>query len=205
MLPMRESVTLEGYAEFPTWSILECGLSAEPKVINLAFNRGKAEGDFLTMKRQQTALSIFTILIILSLVLTGCAGSDGEEDRVVYISNETGVEAPLIVPAEYKDKVNPLADDPAAIASGNEAYVALCSQCHGEDGSGKGPDASGLNPRPADFTDQEQMQAHTDGYLFWRISDGGDFDPYNSLMTAWGTLLSEQEIWELISYLRTLP
>lgn len=157
------------------------------------------------MKRQQTALSIYTMLITLSLVLTGCAGSDGEEDRVVYISNETGVEAPLIVPAEYKDKVNPLANDPAAIASGNEAYVALCSQCHGEDGRGKGPDASGLNPRPADFTDQEQMQAHTDGYLFWRISDGGDFDPYSSLMTAWGTLLSEQEIWELISYLRTLP
>jgi cytochrome c553 len=157
------------------------------------------------MKRQQTALSIFAILIILSLVLTGCAGSDGEEDRVVYISNETGVEAPLIIPAEYKDKVNPLVNDPAAIASGSEAYVALCSQCHGDDGRGKGPDASGLNPRPADFTDQEQMQAHTDGYLFWRISDGGDFDPYNSLMTAWGTLLSEQEIWELISYLRTLP
>ena len=45
MLPMSESVTLEGYAEFQTWSILECGLSAEPKVINLAFNRGRAEGD----------------------------------------------------------------------------------------------------------------------------------------------------------------
>ncbi len=205
LLPMRESVTLEGYAEFQTWSILECGSSADPIVIDLAFNHDRAEGDCLTMKRQQTTLSIFTLLIIMSLVLTGCAGSGGEEDRVVFISNETGVEAPLIIPAEYRDKVNPLAGDPVAVASGNEAYTALCSQCHGEDGRGKGPDAAGLNPRPADFTDQEQMQAHTDGYLFWRISDGGDFDPYNSLMTAWGTLLSEQEIWELISYLRTLP
>ena len=205
MLPMNESVTLEGYAEFQTWSILECGSSADPIVIDRTFKYDRAEGESYTMKRQQTTLSIFTILIILSLVLTGCASSDGEEDRVVYISNETGVEAPLIIPTEYKDKVNPLVDDPVAIASGNEAYVALCSQCHGDDGRGKGPDAAGLNPRPADFTDQEQMQAHTDGYLFWRISDGGDFDPYNSLMTAWGTLLSEQEIWELISYLRTLP
>lgn len=157
------------------------------------------------MKRQQFTLSILVLLIVLSLVLAGCAGSEGEEERVVYISNETGVEAPLVIPAEYRDKVNPLADNPAAIASGNEAYFALCSQCHGEDGRGQGPDATGLNPRPADFTDQEQMQEHTDGYLFWRISDGGDFDPYNSMMTAWGTLLSEQEIWELISYLRTLP
>jgi len=205
MLIMSASVTLEGYAEFQTWSILEDGSSADPIGIDLVFNYDRAEGESYTMKRQQTTLSIFTILIILSLVLTGCASSDGEDDRVVYISNETGVEAPLIIPTEYKDKVNPLVDDPVAIASGNEAYVALCSQCHGDDGRGKGPDAAGLNPRPSDFTDQEQMQAHTDGYLFWRISDGGDFDPYNSLMTAWGTLLSEQEIWELISYLRTLP
>ncbi|MCK4741191.1 MAG: c-type cytochrome [Anaerolineales bacterium] len=157
------------------------------------------------MKRLRNTLNIFIILIILSLVLAGCAGSEGEEAREIYISSETGVEAPLVIPAEYRDKVNPLAGDPSAIASGNEAYVALCSQCHGEDGRGQGPDAAGLKPPPADFTDQEQMQENTDGYLFWRISDGGDFDPYNSLMTAWGTLLSEQEIWEIISYLRTLP
>lgn len=157
------------------------------------------------MRRLRNALCIFIILLTFPLVLAGCAGSEGEEAREVYISNETGVEAPLVIPAAYRDRVNPLADDPAAIASGNEAYTALCSQCHGEDGRGKGPDAAELNPRPADFTNQERMKENTDGYLFWRISDGGDFDPYNSLMTAWGTLLSEQEIWELISYLRTIP
>jgi mono/diheme cytochrome c family protein len=202
---MGESVTLEGYEVLQTWSILEDGSSADPIVNDRKLGYDSTEGERKKMKRQQYMLSIFTNLIIMSLVLTGCAGSGGEEDRVVYISNETGVEAPLVIPAEYKDKINPLAGDPAAIASGKEAYFALCSQCHGEDGRGEGPDAAGLNPRPADFTDQEQMQENTDGYLLWRISDGGDFDPYNSLMTAWGTLLSEQEIWELISYLRTLP
>ncbi|MCJ7568338.1 MAG: c-type cytochrome [Anaerolineales bacterium] len=157
------------------------------------------------MRRQQNALCILILLCTTSLMLAGCVGSDGSETQEKYISNETGVEAPLVIPAEYRDKVNPLADDPSAIASGNEAYTALCSQCHGEDGRGQGPDAARLNPLPADFTNQERMQENTDGYLFWRISDGGDFDPYNSLMTAWGTLLSEQEIWESISYLRTLP
>lgn len=157
------------------------------------------------MRRQRNALGICILLVTLSLLLTGCAGTDDSETRVIYISNETGVEAPLVIPAEYRDKVNPLADDPSAIAYGNEAYNALCSQCHGADGRGHGPEAAGLTPPPADFTDQEKMQENTDGYLLWRISDGGDFDPYNSLMTAWGTLLSEQEIWELISYLRTLP
>ena len=157
------------------------------------------------MRRQQNALYIFIFLFTSSLMLAGCSGSDGSETQDIYISSETGVEAPLVIPAEYRDKVNPLADDPAAIASGIVAYFALCSQCHGEDGRGEGPDAAGLNPPPVDFTNPERMQESTDGYLLWRISEGGDFYPYNSLMTAWGTLLSEQEIWELISYLRTLP
>ncbi len=157
------------------------------------------------MRRQLNALGVCILLLTLSLLLAGCAGPDDLETREIYISSETGVEAPLVIPAEYRDKTNPLAGDPSAIASGNEAYIALCSQCHGADGSGQGPEGAGLKPPPADFTKQEQMQENTDGYLFWRISDGGNFDPYNSLMTAWGTLLSEQEIWELISYLRTLP
>ncbi len=174
-------------------------------VINQEFGYDREEGVLPTMKRKQNALCIFILLFTLSFLLASCAGADGSETQVKYISNETGVEAPLIIPDEYKDKVNPLANDPAAIASGNEAYFALCSQCHGEDGRGHGTEAASLNPPPADFTNQERMRELTDGYLFWRISDGGNFDPYNSLMTAWGTLLSEQEMWELISYLRTLP
>ncbi|MEE9513330.1 MAG: c-type cytochrome [Anaerolineales bacterium] len=157
------------------------------------------------MRRQQNAHHVFIFIVTLSLMLAGCAGSKGEEAREVYISSETGVEAPLVIPAEYRDKVNPLTGDPSAIALGNEAYIALCSQCHGEDGRGQGTEAAGINPPPADFTNQERMQKNSDGYMLWRISEGGNFDPYNSLMTAWGTLLSEQEIWELISYLRTIP
>ena len=157
------------------------------------------------MRRFLRASSLFLALLFASVLLAGCGGSDPSVSQEVYISNETGVEAMLVIPAAYRDKVNPLANDPAAIEAGKQAYIALCSQCHGTDGRGAGPDAVGLNPQPADFTNHEQMQENTDGYLFWRISDGGDFDPYNSLMTAWGTLLSEQEIWELISYLRTIP
>jgi mono/diheme cytochrome c family protein len=151
------------------------------------------------------SVSILFLVLLITVLLAGCGSANTSESQEVYISNETGVEAPLIIPAAYRDKVNPLANDPAAIATGEQAYIALCSQCHGADGRGQGPDASGLNPQPADFTNRERMQENSDGYLLWRISEGGNFDPYNSLMTAWGTLLSEQEIWELISYLRTIP
>ena len=157
------------------------------------------------MRRTIRASSLFLALLFTSFLLAGCGGSDPSGSQEVYISNETGVEALLVIPAAYRDRVNPLANDPAAIEAGKQAYIALCSQCHGTEGRGQGPDAVGLNPQPADFTDQERMQDNADDYLLWRISEGGNFEPYNSLMTAWGTLLSDQEIWELISYLRTIP
>jgi mono/diheme cytochrome c family protein len=79
----------------------------------------------------------------------------------------------------------------------------LCVQCHGEQGRGDGVEAEGFDPAPGDLTSPE-MANRSDGHLYWRIADGGAFPPFNSLMPAWGTLLSETEIWELVSYLQTL-
>ena len=42
--------------------------------------------------------------------------------------------------------------DPHAPVSGQAAFLESCSACHGEDGTGNGPLAAGLNPHPADLT-----------------------------------------------------
>ena len=47
------------------------------------------------------------------------------------------------------------------------------------------------------------MQDLSDGYLFWRVSEGGAMPPFNSAMLAWKGTLSEEEIWQVISYVRT--
>lgn len=44
----------------------------------------------------------------------------------------------------------------------------------------------------------------SDGYLFWRVSKGGVIDPFNSAMPAWESALTEDQRWEVISYIRTL-
>jgi mono/diheme cytochrome c family protein len=48
------------------------------------------------------------------------------------------------------------------------------------------------------------MQELSDGYLYWRISEGGQMEPFNSMMPAWKDGLSEQQIWQIISFVRTL-
>lgn len=139
--------------------------------------------------------------ILLLLLLTACGTViDSEEPGPVEVSIASGE-----TPEEFRDLENPLEGDPEAIQTGDEAYGALCVQCHGEGGQGDGPASQGMDPPPGVLADAAWNSTASDGYLFWRISEGGGFVPFNSLMPSWGTLLSESEIWELVSYIRTLP
>jgi mono/diheme cytochrome c family protein len=40
--------------------------------------------------------------------------------------------------------------------------------------------------------------------LLYRISEGGAMPPFNSSMPAWKNTLKENDIWQVISYLKTL-
>jgi mono/diheme cytochrome c family protein len=48
------------------------------------------------------------------------------------------------------------------------------------------------------------LDSLSDGYLFWRVSEGGMMAPFNSAMPAWKTTLSEEQRWHVISYVRLL-
>lgn len=93
----------------------------------------------------------------------------------------------------------------AHVENGRRTYYRNCVFCHGDAMAGDGMYAHGLNPIPTNFTEGtiEQLQ---ESYLFWRISKGGpglpaEGGPWDSAMPAWERFLSEQEIWEVITFL----
>lgn len=108
------------------------------------------------------------------------------------------------LPHEYEGLENPFGDDPAAIAAGAELFTTNCVTCHGEDGDGDGPAAVGLDPQPAPLSDSAMMEDLSDAYVFWRITEGGTMEPFNSAMPPWGDSLSEEQRWQLVSYVRSL-
>ncbi len=81
--------------------------------------------------------------------------------------------------------------------SGREIYVNTCITCHGIDG--KGAMGIQLNPPPADLT-SSRVQDRLDSALFQRIHDG----KANTAMGAWKHALSDDEIWDVLAYVRTL-
>ncbi len=44
----------------------------------------------------------------------------------------------------------------------------------------------------------------SDAYIFWRITEGGTMEPFNSAMPPWKDILSEDQRWELVSFIRSL-
>jgi mono/diheme cytochrome c family protein len=81
--------------------------------------------------------------------------------------------------------------------SGREIYVNICIRCHGIDG--KGSLGIKLVPPPADLS-SPAVQNRLDGTLFKRIHDGKP----NTAMGAWKHALSDDEIWDVLAYVRTL-
>jgi mono/diheme cytochrome c family protein len=81
--------------------------------------------------------------------------------------------------------------------SGREIYVNSCIRCHGIDG--KGAVGIKLVPPPADLASSE-VQNRLDGTLFRRIHEGKP----NTAMGAWKHSLSDEEIWDVLTYVRTL-
>jgi mono/diheme cytochrome c family protein len=107
-------------------------------------------------------------------------------------------------PAEYANARSTLWDDAAAIARGQQLYQTYCLTCHGADGKGTGPIAKALPHPPADLTHHfHQAPGDGDAYLFWRVSEGGQVEPFKSsqsAMPAFKAVLSEDQRWDVLAY-----
>lgn len=82
---------------------------------------------------------------------------------------------------------------------GQELYEQHCSRCHGINGDGLGPDAQYLIVPPTSFK-SPYIKTKTDTDLRMAISQGVLFSP----MHAWRDRLSDQDMKDMIGYLRML-
>ena len=106
-------------------------------------------------------------------------------------------------PAELYARVNPLEASRSNRRAGRKLYEDLsdpsCAVCHGKKGDGKGQLAGQFDPPPRNFACAETVEGIPDGQLHWIIQNGSPgtaMPPFD--------YLSEEEIWQLVLYLRSL-
>ena len=125
------------------------------------------------------------VLVLAALVLTACGGSKAEATPTLEP-----------VPAEFAGKTNPLGTD--AATAGATVFQVNCEPCHGPQGHGDGPAGAALDPKPRNLAEFQKNVA--DDYLFWRINTGRP----GTSMAPWQGILTEEQIWQAIAFVRTL-
>ncbi len=95
-----------------------------------------------------------------------------------------------VAPAKEAAKANPLAGRTDAAAGGGKLFRQRCSKCHGADGHGtrKGPNLA-----------HADVQAQSDGTLFWKISSGNSHEDMPSF-----SFLPEPQRWQLVLHVREI-
>lgn len=101
------------------------------------------------------------------------------------------------VPAGYAGRHNPFGSEAAAVDA-VEDFNTYCEACHGAAGLGDGPAGQSLEPKPANLPALASQVG--DDYLFWRISQG----KAGTSMLGWAGVLNDEQIWQVVAYIRTL-
>jgi mono/diheme cytochrome c family protein/glucose/arabinose dehydrogenase len=103
--------------------------------------------------------------------------------------------------------INPVASTPESIAAGKRVYDATCAACHGN--LAQGAVRAGISisiieeqrgKQPPDLTDDQFDHGSGDGEVFTVVKRG--LPP--TMMPGFGGQLSDEDIWRLVNYLRTL-
>ena len=93
---------------------------------------------------------------------------------------------------------NPVPPDDESIEAGKKIYQRRCASCHGPTGKGDGGMALS-GGTPSDLTDETWDYGSTDGEMFVNIRDGFSAD-----MLAYKDKLKEKEIWQVVTFMRSL-
>ncbi len=138
----------------------------------------------------------------------------GNKTGVTEVWFRTGLASPL--GADYNAWVNqwnnvtrPRHDGKTTIPGadpdqGAHWFSFYCVHCHGWTAKGDGPTAARLDPRPRNLTNGNYTNYITNLQLFGAIKGGGEFRNLSNSMPPWGNVLQDQDIWNVIAFIRSL-
>jgi mono/diheme cytochrome c family protein len=104
-----------------------------------------------------------------------------------------------VAPVTAKKIANPVSvkKRSSSAKKGAKLFTQFCVACHGAQGKGDGVGGKALSPKPANLT-SSLVQDQVDGEIFWKISNG------RNAMIKWDPIISENDRWSLVNYIRTL-
>ena len=144
------------------------------------------------------AVLILAILLLTALAITRFGlmpvSADGPHSKLEARIMPAVLHASIVRHASGETNPVPLNED--NLKAGIDTYKAMCARCHSTPGGN--PSVYGQSFYPPAPQLPSGMYPYTDAQLFWVIKHG----IRNTGMPAWGGMLSDEEIWQLVSLLK---
>ncbi len=139
------------------------------------------------------ALLLLSALVVTRLGLMPVS-ADGTHSRLEARIMPVVLHASIVRHASGETNPVPLNED--NLKAGVDTYKAMCARCHSTpEGNASVYGQSFYPPAPQL---PKGMAQYTDSQLFWLIKHG----IRNTGMPAWGGMLSDEEIWQIVSLLK---
>lgn len=139
-------------------------------------------------------------LLMAVICLTNCNRDHDPGPHRAAIKAER-LAANLAVPKLTAEGKIPGAGE-AKATSGNPKFDSICSTCHGTNGKAETPAAQAMNPKPRNFSDATWQDSVDDAHIAKVIKEGGASVGLSPTMAAWGSMLNDAEITEIVKVIR---
>ena len=142
------------------------------------------------------ALLLAVIVVTSGLVDLSAAKPhpDGWARFLHYVfERSTAAHADVAAPADL--------DSPVRVAAGAAYYGQVCARCHGGPGFGQNPVVLSMHPRPQYLMTDLPIANFTAPELFRIVKAGVKY----SAMPSWPADGRDDEIWQLVAFLRAMP
>ena len=142
------------------------------------------------------AAYIFAALLLVSFAKLGVlpVGADAAPSRLETTLLGSALHASVARRAPNGGSPIPATED--NLAAGAKLYRQMCSRCHGLAKESDNTYGRSFYPPAPHFA--LNRTSYTDSEMFWIIKHG----IRNTAMLAWGNLLSDDEIWQIVTLLR---
>ena len=150
----------------------------------------------MTVPRNTHSIALLTALAATAAALTmagplGAAAAVEAAGRPVALQDEQEA---------AEAQANPIAMSEDSVRAGRRMFGRFCRSCHGMRADGQGMTAPS-GSRPANLVDDQWDHGSTDGEIFQVIREGV---PPAYDMDAWEGRITDDDIWNIINFLRDL-
>lgn len=148
----------------------------------------------MTLPRNGHSLALLVALAAAGLMMTGPLDAAATVEAAgAAVATQDGQEAAA-------PQANPIEMSEDSVRAGRRIFGRFCRSCHGMRADGQGMTAPS-GSRPANLVDDQWDHGGTDGEIFRVIREGV---PPAYDMDAWEGRITDDDIWNIINFLRDL-